>query len=98
MFLYVHQNSDDFQMFFPSATLRQRFYDLVLQMTADMEGMVHDLANDVSLGTAPQVIYRRVTPTAPQVTYRHVLPTAPQVVTLVERRGRDAPDSGEMDR
>ena len=55
MFLYVHQNSDDFQMFFPSACLRQRFYDLVLQMTADMESMVHELGNDVSLGTAPQV-------------------------------------------
>ncbi|XP_043223574.1 mitogen-activated protein kinase kinase kinase 15-like isoform X4 [Amphibalanus amphitrite] len=57
VFLYVHQNSDDFQMFFPSATLRQRFYDLVLQMTADMEGMVHDLGNDCSLGTAPQFEY-----------------------------------------
>ncbi|XP_037080511.1 mitogen-activated protein kinase kinase kinase 15-like isoform X2 [Pollicipes pollicipes] len=57
VFLYVHQNSDDFQMFFPSAALRQRFYNLVLQMTADMEGMVTDLGNDVTLGTAPQYEY-----------------------------------------
>jgi len=48
LFLYVHQNSDDFQMFLPSAQYRQRFYSLILEMTADQEGMVTDLDSDPS--------------------------------------------------
>lgn len=38
-YLYVHQ-SDDFQMYFPSAVCRQRFYDYVLEMTKEGEGFV----------------------------------------------------------
>ncbi|KAG5678685.1 hypothetical protein PVAND_008335 [Polypedilum vanderplanki] len=34
-YLYVHQNSDDFQMFFPSVLCRQSFYDFILEMTKD---------------------------------------------------------------
>lgn len=44
-YLYVHHNSDDFQLFFPSAQCRQRFYDLVLEMTVDQEVFV-DLSLD----------------------------------------------------
>ena len=43
LFLYVHENSDDFQIFLPSVQCRQRFYDLVLEMTRDQEGMVTDM-------------------------------------------------------
>lgn len=44
-YLYVHHNSDDFQIFFPSSQCRQRFYDLVLEMTVDQEVFV-DLSLD----------------------------------------------------
>lgn len=40
LFLYVHQNSDDFQIFFPSEAMRKRFYDLLLEMTADQDGII----------------------------------------------------------
>lgn len=43
LFLYVNQNSDDFQIFLPSIKCRQRFYELVLEVTRDEEGMVTDL-------------------------------------------------------
>ncbi|XP_050428369.1 mitogen-activated protein kinase kinase kinase 15 isoform X3 [Adelges cooleyi] len=46
LFLYVHENSDDFQMFFPSSQCRQRFYDLIIQMTEGEEGMMTNLDID----------------------------------------------------
>lgn len=35
VFLYVNDNSDDFQIFFPSETIRARFKSLVLSITGD---------------------------------------------------------------
>jgi len=43
VFLYVQQNSDDFQMFLPSAQYRQKFYELIKEMTGDEEGKLIDL-------------------------------------------------------
>ncbi|EDV41736.1 uncharacterized protein Dana_GF17624 [Drosophila ananassae] len=34
-YLYVHHNSDDFQIYFPSTECRQKFYDLIREMTVD---------------------------------------------------------------
>lgn len=46
-YLYVHHNSDDFQIYFSSVQCRQRFYDLILQMTADQKVFV-DLTIDTN--------------------------------------------------
>ncbi|XP_059490906.1 mitogen-activated protein kinase kinase kinase 15 isoform X2 [Neocloeon triangulifer] len=40
LFLYVNENSDDFQMFLPSVQSRDRFYDLILELTVDQEGVI----------------------------------------------------------
>lgn len=48
LFLYVHQNGDDFQCYLPSQMCRERLHKLILEMTADQEGMVTDLDTDLS--------------------------------------------------
>ena len=35
-------------MFLPNIEYRQKFYNLILEMTADQEGMVTDLDSDVT--------------------------------------------------
>ncbi|XP_055627970.1 mitogen-activated protein kinase kinase kinase 15 isoform X2 [Toxorhynchites rutilus septentrionalis] len=47
-YLYVQQNSDDFQMYFPSVQCRQQFYDLILQMTADQGSGFIDLSSETT--------------------------------------------------
>lgn len=54
VFLYVHQNSDDFQMFFPSAILKQQFCELLMKMTPDQESLLLDL--DTELTTGPMQV------------------------------------------
>uniref|UniRef100_A0A336LVJ7 mitogen-activated protein kinase kinase kinase n=1 Tax=Culicoides sonorensis TaxID=179676 RepID=A0A336LVJ7_CULSO len=44
VYLYVQQNSDDFQIYFPSVQCRQRFYDLILAMTASAGAGFVDLS------------------------------------------------------
>ncbi|XP_058063322.1 mitogen-activated protein kinase kinase kinase 5-like, partial [Anopheles bellator] len=44
-YLYVHQNSDDFQIYFPSAQCRQTFYDQILEMTSDQGSGFFDLSS-----------------------------------------------------
>lgn len=50
VFLYVQENSDDFQMFFPSEQCRQIFFRLVLELTANQKGTVMDLEAEFSSG------------------------------------------------
>ncbi|CAH1173520.1 unnamed protein product [Phaedon cochleariae] len=38
--LYVHQNSDDFQIYLPSETCREAFYKLFLELTNYQEGLL----------------------------------------------------------
>ncbi|KAI8129196.1 Mitogen-activated protein kinase kinase kinase 15 [Lucilia cuprina] len=40
-YLYVHHNSDDFQIYFPSTECRQRFYELILEMASDQDVFVN---------------------------------------------------------
>lgn len=40
-YLYVHHNSDDFQIYFPSTECRQKFYDLISELASDQEVFVN---------------------------------------------------------
>lgn len=52
VFLYVHDNSDDFQIFFPSESIRARFRSLVLSITGnrsiDMSANVKDAERKIN--------------------------------------------------
>ncbi|KAK4320966.1 hypothetical protein Pmani_008220 [Petrolisthes manimaculis] len=50
VFLYVQENSDDFQMFFPSEQCRLTFFKLVQELTIDQKGTVLDLEAEISSG------------------------------------------------
>lgn len=56
LFLYVHHNSDDFQMFFPSEITRKRFYDLILELTAN-EDCITDLDSIMETGPIEVIDY-----------------------------------------
>ncbi len=43
VFFYVHENSDDFHMYFPNSHYREHFYNLVLKLTADQNNRFTDL-------------------------------------------------------
>ena len=46
VFLYVHLNADDFQMFFASELMRKRFYELVCSLSTDQQWTNFDLLED----------------------------------------------------
>ena len=48
VFLYVHENSDDFHMYFPNSQYREHFYNLILTLTADQANKFTDLDADLS--------------------------------------------------
>lgn len=48
-YLYVHQNSDDFQIFFPTTNCRQKFYDLILEMVSDQKVFVNLSQNETQI-------------------------------------------------
>jgi len=54
-YLYVHHNSDDFQIYFPSTERRQKFYDLILEMTADQVVFVNLSNDDAQIEVGPSV-------------------------------------------
>ncbi|CAG7835452.1 unnamed protein product [Allacma fusca] len=54
LFLYVHENSDDFHMYFPNTQYREHFFNLVLALTADQANKFTDL--DAAL-SAEQIRY-----------------------------------------
>ncbi|CAL4111120.1 unnamed protein product, partial [Meganyctiphanes norvegica] len=50
VFMYVQENSDDFQMFFPSEACRVIFFKIMQTLTADQKGAMMDLESEISSG------------------------------------------------
>jgi len=61
MFLYVHENSDDFQVVFPTTEHRGHCYDIIVDMMRAMDTSVESCH---SIDITPNIIHVRITCTS----------------------------------